>query len=170
VISALRKAVRDKLPPYMVPTDFIFLDSLPLTPNGKINRLALPAPHGPRPDLDVAYTAPRSEIERLLGEIWAEVLAMGPVGIHDNFFELGGHSLAATRVISRVLQEFKLNLPLKALFDAPTIARMADVVRQNQADRVDAAALEQMLRLVETMTDEEAQRCLDEMSSRAANK
>ncbi len=69
-----------------------------------------------------------------------------------------GHSLAASRVISRVLQKFKLDLPIKALFDAPTVARMADVVRQNQAHRVDAAALEQMLRLVETMTDEDAQR------------
>ena len=108
----------------MVPTDFIFLDSLPLTPNGKINRLALPAPYGPRPDLAVAYTAPQSDIERLLAEIWAEVLAIGPVGIHDDFFDLGGHSLAATRVLSRVLQKLKLNLPVQALFDAPTVARM----------------------------------------------
>ena len=154
-ISALRKAARDKLPAHMVPTDFIFLDSLPLTANGKINRLALPAPHGPRPDLAVAYSAPRSEIERLLAEIWAEVLAIGPVGIHDDFFDLGGHSLAATRVLSRVLQKLKLHLPVKALFDAPTVARMADLVRQNQAHRVDAAELKQMLRLVETMTDEE---------------
>jgi len=152
--SVLRKAVRDKLPAYMVPTDFIFLDSLPLTPNGKINRMALPVPHGPRPDLEVAYTAPRSDIERLLAEIWAEVLAIGPVGIHDDFFDLGGHSLAATRVISRVLQKFKLDLPVRTLFDAPTVARMADVVRQNQAHLVEAAALEQMLRLMETMTDE----------------
>lgn len=152
--SVLRKAVRDKLPAYMVPTDFIFLDSLPLTPNGKINRMALPVPHGPRPDLEVAYTAPRSDIERLLAEIWAEVLAIGPVGIHDDFFDLGGHSLAATRVISRVLQKFKLDLPVRTLFDAPTVARMADVVRQNQAHRVEAAALEQMLQLMETMTDE----------------
>jgi amino acid adenylation domain-containing protein len=169
-ISALRKAVRDKLPPYMVPTDFTFLDALPLTPNGKIDRLALPAPHGRRRDLEVAFTAPRSDIEKLLADIWAEVLGIDAVGIHDDFFDLGGHSLAASRVISRVLQKFKLNLPLKALFDAPTVARMADVIRQNQTDRIDGAALEQMLRLVETMTDEEAQRTLDEMSSRAANK
>jgi amino acid adenylation domain-containing protein len=169
-VSTLRKAVRDKLPAYMVPTDFIFLDSLPLTPSGKINRLALPVPNGPRPDLEVAYAAPRSDIERLLAEIWAEVLAVGPVGIHDDFFDLGGHSLTATRVISRVLKKFKLDLPVSALFAAPTIARMADVVRQNQARPVDDAALEQMLRLVETMSDEEAQRCVDEMSLRPANK
>ncbi len=131
-ISILRKAVRDKLPAYMAPTDFMFLASIPLTPNGKIDRLALPVPHGRRPDLKVAYAAPRSDLERFLAETWAEVLAVGPVGIHDDFFDLGGHSLAAARVISRVLQEFKLNLPVRTLFDAPTVARMADVVRQNQ--------------------------------------
>jgi acyl carrier protein len=116
----------------MAPTDFMFLASIPLTPNGKIDRLALPVPHGRRPDLKVAYAAPRSDLERFLAETWAEVLAVGPVGIHDDFFDLGGHSLAAARVISRVLQEFKLNLPVRTLFDAPTVARMADVVRQNQ--------------------------------------
>jgi len=152
--SALQKAVRDKLPAYMVPTDFIFLDSLPLTPNGKINRAALPAPHGSRPDLEVAYTEPRSDIERLLAEIWTEVLAVGPVGVHDDFFDLGGHSLAASRVISRVLQKFELTLPIKTLFDAPTVAHMADVVRQNQAHHADAAVSEQVLPLVETTTDE----------------
>ena len=170
VISALRKAVREKLPAHMVPTDFIFLDSLPLTPGGKIDRSALPAPRGSRPDLEVAYTAPRSDIERLLAEIWAEVLAIGPVGIHDDFFALGGHSLAATRIISRMLQKSKLDLPITALFDAPTVARMAEVVRQNQAHPVDTAALERMLRVAETMTDEEAQECVNEINSRAANK
>jgi acyl carrier protein len=152
--AALQKAVRDKLPAYMVPTDFIFLDSLPLTPNGKINRAALPAPHGSRPDLEVAYTEPRSDIERLLAEIWAEVLAVGPVGVHDDIFDLGGHSLAASRVISWVLQKFELNLPIKTLFDAPTVAHMADVVRQNQAHHTDAVVSEQVLPLVETRTDE----------------
>jgi amino acid adenylation domain-containing protein len=150
-ISALQKAVRDKLPAYMVPTDFIFLDSLPLTPNGKIDRSALPAPRGSRPDLEVVYTEPRSDIERLLAEIWAEVLAIDPVGIHDDFFDLGGHSLAASRVISRVLQKFALNLPIRALFDAPTVARMAEVVRQNC---VDSLTLEQMLPLVKITTNE----------------
>jgi amino acid adenylation domain-containing protein len=131
-IAALRKAVGDKLPAYMVPTDFMFLDSLPLTPNGKVDRLALPVPHGRRPDLEVAYVEPRSETERLLAEIWGEVLAIGPVGIHDDFFDLGGHSLAAGRIINRVLHKLGLNLPVSALFDASTVERMADVLRQHQ--------------------------------------
>jgi amino acid adenylation domain-containing protein len=165
--SALRRAAREKLPAYMVPSDFVFLESLPLTPNGKIDRLALPAPDRSRPELEVAYAAPRSDVERLLAEIWAEVLAIDLIGIHDNFFDLGGHSLAASRVISRVIQSFKLDIPVKALFDAPTVARMAEVVKQNHAHRADDAALEQMLRLVETMTEEEAQRCVDEMNLQA---
>ena len=153
--SVLRSAVREKLPPYMVPSDFVFLESLPLTLNGKVDRLALPAPDQSRAELEVDFAVPRSDIEKLLTEIWAEVLAVDRVGIHDNFFDLGGDSLAASRVLSRVLQSFKLQLPVKALFDAPTVARMAEVV--NEAQRVDDSALEHMLRLVETITEEECE-------------
>ena len=168
--STLRRAAREKLPAYMVPSDFVFLESLPLTPNGKVDRLALPARDRSRPELEVAYATPRSDVEKLLAEIWAEVLAIDSIGIHDNFFDLGGDSLAASRVISRVIQSFKLDLPVKALFDAPTVARMAEVVKQNETHRADDAALEQMLRLLETMTEEEAQRYVDEMNLRAAIK
>jgi len=168
--SILRRAAGQKLPAHMVPSDFVFLESLPLTPNGKVDRLALPAPDRSRPELEVAYAAPRSDVEELLAKIWAEVLAIDLVGIHDNFFDLGGHSLAASRVISRVIQSFKLVLPVKALYDAPTVARMAEFVKQSHAHRADDAELEQMLRLVETMTEEEAQRYVAEMSSRDAIK
>ena len=168
--SILRRTVGQKLPAHMVPSDFVFLESLPLTPNGKVDRLALPAPARSRPEMEVAYAAPRSEVETLLAKIWAEVLAIDLVGIHDNFFELGGHSLAASRVISRVIQSFKLVLPVKALFDAPTVARMTELVTQNLGHRADDAELEQMLRQVETMTEEEAERYVAEMSSRDAIK
>jgi amino acid adenylation domain-containing protein len=168
--SILRRTVGQKLPAHMVPSDFVFLESLPLTPNGKVDRLALPAPARSRPEMEVAYAAPRSEVETLLATIWAEVLAIDLVGIHDNFFELGGHSLAASRVISRVIQSCKLVLPVKALFDAPTVARMTELVTQNLGHRADDAELEQMLRQVETMTEEEAKRYVAEMSSRDAIK
>ena len=102
--SILRRAAGQKLPAHMVPSDFVFLESLPLTPNGKVDRLALPAPDRSRPELEVAYAAPRSDIETLLAKIWAEVLAIDRVGIDDNFFDLGGDSLVASRVISRVIQ------------------------------------------------------------------
>ena len=168
--SILRRAAGQKLPAHMVPSDFVFLESLPLTPNGKVDRLAFPAPDRSRPELEVAYAAPRSDIETLLAKIWAEVLDIDLVGIHDNFFDLGGHSLAASRVISRVIQSFKLVLPVRALYDAPTVARMAEVVKQNHVHRADDAELEQMLRQVETMTEEEAQRDVAKMSSRDAIK
>jgi amino acid adenylation domain-containing protein len=131
----LQRAAREKLPAFMVPSDFVFLESLPLTPNGKVDRLALPAPDNARTELAVAYAAPQSDIEKRLAKIWAEVLSVERVGIHDNFFDLGGHSLAATRVISRALQAFKLELPVNALFDAPTVAQMAVIVEQNRAKR-----------------------------------
>ena len=166
----LRRAAREKLPAFMVPSDFVFLESLPLTPNGKVDRLALPAPDNARPQFDVAYAAPQSDIEKHLAKIWGEVLSIEQVGIHDNFFDLGGHSLAASRVISRAIQTFRLELPVNALFDAPTVARMAIIVEQNRAKRANDAELEQMLREVETMTEEEAHRSGDEINSTVSSK
>ena len=168
--SILRRAAREKLPAFMVPSDFVFLESLPLTPNGKVDRLALPAPEKARPELDVAYAAPQSDVEKHLAKIWAEVLSIEQVGIHDNFFDLGGHSLAVSRVISRAIQTFRLELPVNALFDAPTVARMALIVEQNRAKPANDAELERMLREVETMTEEEAQRSVDEINSTVSNK
>ena len=166
----LRRAAREKLPAFMVPSDFVFLESLPLTPNGKVDRLALPAPDNARLELAVAYAAPQSDIEKQLAKIWAEVLSIEQVGIYDNFFDLGGHSLAASRVISRAIQTFGLELPVNALFDAPTVARMAIIVEQNRAKPANDAELERMLREVETMTKEEVQRSVGEITSTVSNK
>ncbi len=152
----LRRAAREKLAAFMVPSAFVFLESLPLTPNGKVDRLALPEPDNSRTELGVAYAAPQADIEKHLAKIWGEVLSIEQVGIHDNFFDLGGHSLAASRVISRAIQTFRLELPVNALFDAPTVARMAVIVQQNLAKRANDAELEPMLRELETMTEEEA--------------
>jgi Phosphopantetheine attachment site len=88
-----------------------------------------------------------------------------PVGIHDNFFDLGGHSLSATQVISQVIKQFQLELPLQSLFQSPTVAKMAAVITQNQTKRASEAELPQMLRELEAMTDQEAQRRLDEINS-----
>ena len=98
-VSELRSFLKAKLPEYMVPSIFMFLDALPLTPNGKIDRKALPAPDQSSPELGASYVAPRTAEEELIAEIWAEVLKVDKVGIHDNFFDLGGHSLKATQVV-----------------------------------------------------------------------
>jgi FkbM family methyltransferase len=122
----LRDFLLHKLPDHMVPSVYTFLDALPLTPNGKVDRRALPAPDGSRPDLAEAYLAPRNRTEELLAKIWAEVLKLERIGIHDNFFDLGGHSLLATRVVSRIREVFRIDLALRALFEKPTVAGLSN--------------------------------------------
>ena len=110
----------------MLPSAFVFLDALPLTPNGKVDRGALPAPDHVRPELERDFVAPRTPVEVKLAEIWADVLRLEQVGIHDNFFELGGHSLLATQVISGVRDAFQVEIPLRRLFEWPTVAGLAE--------------------------------------------
>jgi hypothetical protein len=109
----------------MVPSHFVFLDSLPVTSNGKVDRRKLPGMDPGRPESQSAYVAPRSSIEKTLVGIWATVLQIERVGVEDNFFELGGHSLLATRLLSRIHQQFECDLPLRPLFEKPTVAELA---------------------------------------------
>src|SRR5262249_46676906 len=132
-VSELRRFLLDELPGYMVPSAFVFVGSLPLTATGKVDRRALPAPDGARPDLDGEFAAPRNPLEQKLAAIWAGVLGLERVGIHDNFFELGGHSLLATQLISRVRDAFRLTLPLKRVFEAPSVAEFAASIDTNAA-------------------------------------
>ena len=127
-VSEMRRFLAKKLPDYMIPTTFIALDAVPLTDTLKVDRKALPKPKGLRPEIAASYAPPRNSVEEALVKIWAEVLELDQVGIHDNFFDLGGHSLAATRIISRVVKTFSLDLSVKALFDSPTVAEMTDVL------------------------------------------
>ncbi|MBV9774709.1 MAG: amino acid adenylation domain-containing protein, partial [Gemmatimonadetes bacterium] len=128
--AELRNALRARLPEYMVPSAFVMLEALPLTPNGKVDRRALPAPEG-RAGTEAAYVAPRTSTEATLAQIWGEVLGVERVGVEDNFFEIGGHSLLAVRIGSRLQEAFATELPLRTLFEAPTVAALAE--------RVDAA-------------------------------
>jgi acyl carrier protein len=132
----------------------------PGSPNGKVNRRALPAPGRSRPEVETPFMAPRTPVEEALVEIWAEVLGLDEVGIYDNFLELGGHSLLATQVISRVLNTFRVELPLQSLFKAPTVADMAVVITQSQAEKAEPDDIERMLAELEGFSDEQAQRLL----------
>jgi acyl carrier protein len=125
-ISGLRNFLAEKLPDYMIPSAFVFLDDLPLTPSGKVDRKALPAPDNSRPDLDNRFAAPRTPAEQSIAKIWAAVLKLDKVGIYDNFFYLGGHSLLATQVVSRLRDAFRVDLPLRSLFESPTVAGLAE--------------------------------------------
>jgi amino acid adenylation domain-containing protein len=127
-VSEMRRFLADKLPDYMIPTTFIALDALPLTDTLKVDRKALPEPKGLRPEIAASYASPRNSVEEALVKIWAEVLDLNQIGINDNFFDLGGHSLAATRVISRVVETFPLDLPITVLFDSPTVAELAEII------------------------------------------
>ncbi len=125
----LREHLQAGLPPYMLPSAFVVLESLPLTPNGKLDRKALPAPDG-HPQLDDQYVPPRSPVEEQLCAIWQEVLHLERVGVQDNFFRLGGHSLLATQVISRVRGAFQVELPMAALFACPTVTALAQALQR----------------------------------------
>jgi acyl-coenzyme A synthetase/AMP-(fatty) acid ligase/acyl carrier protein len=155
-ISSLRDFLKARLPDYMIPAAFVTLDKLPLLSTGKVDRSALPNPGNGRPELDTPYVAPRTEIEKQLWRIWTEVLGLGQLGVHDSFFDLGGDSLAAARVVSQVIKTFQLELPLKALFESPTVANMALVITQNQAKNVGEEELARMLREVEAISEDEA--------------
>ena len=122
--EVLRRALRERLPDYMVPARFVVLPAFPLTANGKIDRHALPAPEWH--SAGEHYEAPRNPVEKVLAEVWAEVLRLEQVGVHDNFFELGGHSLLAVQVVSRLRDALRVELPLHRLFGAPTIAGLAE--------------------------------------------
>jgi acyl carrier protein len=125
--SDLRRFLKEQLPEYMVPSAFVVLEALPLTPNGKVDRRALPTPNLPK-ELEESFVAPRTPIEEMLASIWGNILLIDSVGVHDNFFELGGHSLLAAQVISRVRDTISIELPLRSLFEAPTIAELASRV------------------------------------------
>jgi amino acid adenylation domain-containing protein len=129
--SDLRTYVKTKLPEYMVPTAFVEIEALPLGPNGKLDREALPVPEVTARQEGTAYIAPRTPTERMLAEIWAEVLGIECVGINDDFFEIGGHSILATRLCSRLRDIWHVDVPLSAIFVAPTISALMELVAQH---------------------------------------
>ncbi|MDJ0842598.1 MAG: amino acid adenylation domain-containing protein, partial [Acidobacteriota bacterium] len=122
--ASMRDQLREKLPDYMVPSVFMTLEVFPLTAHGKLDRKRLPAPAPPK----TAYAEPRNATEAMLTDIFAEVLELDRVGIHDNFFQLGGHSLLATRVIAGVRERLEAELPLRTLFEKPTVAVLAETL------------------------------------------
>ncbi len=123
--AELRAHLKQRLPHYMVPAAVVALDSMPLSPNGKVDRQALPAPAWSRAEDEAGVVGPRNHIEEIVAGIWTQVLGVERVGLHDDFFELGGHSLIATRVAARINETFHIELPLRNVFEAPTVAALA---------------------------------------------
>ncbi len=140
--EALRTFVAAKLPAYMVPAAFVTLERLPLTPNGKLDRRALPDVEASRP---VAYVAPRSGFEVALAAIWTEVLGTDRIGVHDNFFHLGGHSLNAARVLAKIRAGLGVQISMRSLFEAPTIAELTVAIVEECARQGDPRIVSELL-------------------------
>jgi aspartate racemase len=128
--SELRVFLRRRLPEYLIPAAFVVLGELPLTPNGKVDRRALPEPERAQARQPGEYVAPATPVEQALAAMWAELLGVERVGVHDDFFELGGHSLLAAQLSTRLRAAFGVALPLRRLFEAPTVARLAKLIEE----------------------------------------
>jgi acyl carrier protein len=158
--NELRTFLQQKLPEYMIPSVWVSLDRLPLTLNGKIDRGALPAADQSRLESEKSHEAPRTSVEVAVANVWREVLKIDKVSIRDNFFDLGGHSLLATQIVSRIRDRLSAELPLRAIFESPTVAELATLIEKNQSGSLDEAALTRSLGEIEAMTEEEAQQNL----------
>ncbi len=169
-VAELHEHLKARLPHYMIPGIFIPLDTVPLTRSGKVNRRALPAPdsQGPRLSTGQTYVPPSTPVEEDLARIWAEVLDLERVGIHDNFFELGGHSLLATQIASRVRELYDVDVPLRALFESPTIAQLAALITEAMLEGMEEEKLTELLDQlddlgdIEDLSEEELMRLLGE--------
>ena len=160
--AQIRAQLQDRLPVHMIPSAFVFLERLPLTPNGKIDRKSLPQPEASRREEDETYVAPKTPTEELLANIWGELLKVQQVSINDNFFSLGGHSLLATKVVARLQNAFGVKIPLRKIFEVPTVEGLAMVVDEILSSSTEDAELAALLAELEGMSDEEAERMMAE--------
>jgi amino acid adenylation domain-containing protein len=132
-VEELRAFLRQRLPDYMVPGMFVFLEAIPLTPNGKLDRQALPAPQGGRPDLAAEYVSPRGAAEEAIAAVWREALGVARIGVHDNFFDLGGHSLLLIQIHERLRERLGRSVTILDLFKHPTVSALARHLGQEAA-------------------------------------
>ncbi len=164
----LRTYLRKKLPEVMVPSAFVMLDALPLTPNGKVDRRRLPAPDVTRPELKEAFVAPRTPVEEALAAIWRALLGLEKIGVADNFFELGGHSLLATQLVSRLREVFQVEVPLRVLFDAPTIGQLAQYLGEHESQPGMVQQTAKIFNDLERMSPEEVERAIGQQQTLVA--
>ena len=161
LVPQLRNWLRARLPDYMTPSNFVVLDELPLNANGKVDRPALPVPDTARYAAEEAFISPRTPEEKTIAEIWAEVLDVRPISAEANFFDLGGHSLLATRVISRIRETCGVELPLRLLFDSPTVAALATHLAAARPSQSDAGRIAEMLETLASLSEDETKTLLE---------
>ncbi len=161
----LRRWLGERLPAYMVPAAFVFLDGFPLNPNGKVNRRALPEPEGLRPELEEEYAAPRDALETILAGIWAEGLGLDRVGMRDGFVALGGNSLLATQLVSRVRDVFQVDLPLKLCLNLNLEELSQRLVEAGRLAGVDVRGVAEVFAEVQGLSELEALSLLEESAT-----
>ena len=151
----LRSALTDMLPHYMVPSEFMMLDSLPLTNNGKIDRVALPLPSGNGAESET-LAGPRDDIEAVVSMIWQDALEIDQLDIHADFFALGGHSLLATQIQYSIKELFHVDLPVRLLFESTTVAKLSEAICANESEPGQTAKIARAMVLIEGLSDEDA--------------
>jgi amino acid adenylation domain-containing protein len=160
LISSVQKYLEAKLPSYMMPSAFVCLEFLPLNNNGKVDRQALPTPDEPLSNSQ--FLPPRTAAEEVVVRVWQQVLGLQKIGVRDNFFELGGHSLLATRVISQLRQEFQVELPLRALFESPTVEGLVNELAQLWGNRQTVEQVAEVLQGMESLSPDDISQMLAE--------
>jgi surfactin family lipopeptide synthetase A len=153
--AEIKGRLKERIPEYMMPWVIVMMEEMPLNANGKIDRSALPPVDLARTLDEETYVAPRNPIESIIGSLWSEVLKVEQIGVSDNFFELGGHSVLAAMLISRLRQLFHLEMPLRRLFEAPTLADFSDMVIRNLLSEEDELSRERIMKEIEHMPQEE---------------
>ncbi|PYS20338.1 MAG: hypothetical protein DMF72_21450 [Acidobacteria bacterium] len=161
-IDQLRRFLKERLPQHMVPSGFVMIDKLPLTPNGKVDRGALPSmSRAVRFESDSTYLAPRNSLEEVIAGIWGGVLKLERVGINDNFFAVGGHSLLAMHIIAQLREIFQVELPLRSLFEEPTIAGTAAVLLSDSQRQAKVEKTARLLMSLTHLSESEVEAMLD---------
>jgi acyl carrier protein len=158
-VNELRAHLRERLPEYMVPWSFEYLDRLPLNANGKVDREALPKPH--RPASARGFVSPRTDVEKQVAAVCTEILGLNEPGVFDNLFALGCNSIKATVIVSRLRTTFGTALPLQSFFEAPTIEELTIAIAKSQLEHISNEERATLLAQLESLTLEELQLTLD---------
>jgi amino acid adenylation domain-containing protein/FkbM family methyltransferase len=160
LLTDVGRLLKEQLPEFMMPSAFIMLDALPLTPSGKVDRKALPLPDRAKPRRETVFVAARTPLEEDLVNIWRELLGVEQIGIHDKFFELGGHSLLLTRLASRIHRTFGVEVPLRVLFNTPTVVDMTTAIAARQVEHEDQTEAHDLLEELKKLSPDEVKALL----------
>ncbi|HYP40117.1 MAG TPA: FkbM family methyltransferase, partial [Chloroflexia bacterium] len=160
MVRDVRQSLKERLPDYMIPASFVLLDEMPRTLSGKVDLRALPSKDPVQPALDKTFVPPRTPVEQVLAGMWRQLLNVERIGIHDSFFDLGGHSLLATQLTYQLRSTFRLEPPLRAIFESPTIAQLSQVLVTYEAKPGQVDTIARVLQRVEAMPGQEVREML----------